>query len=1179
MPLVRLELKNEYGLGQPELYTEASKEDPKAILDGVAVAGLVGILRQLGDVAEFAADIFHDLQEQVMSTASRSHKLMVRVKHIEAALPPLEKAVLAQTSHIHFAYTAGTEWHPHIRNETNHFVSNDLPRFIMDSYEEGRDLPRLQQLDKFDTSGPGSCLRRYSDPTFFRRVSGESIEANARKVQRDKKARKSKKRRSLPRNRDVSQGASVSSYSDSRRQFTSPVNTRASPSQTASTVDMSLKSDIGDHSNSFDSRIGSGHIECVFHASSPLQSEEQESREFYSRLEQHDDTINFVFPDEPKRVANDSYLRSSSPEQIAPTSSCVAWDEKAETMQPQGQYYDGDEILETYPTNSDLAALDTCTANHGNNLPMDIQFDNDNTLKSFSGRNELDEVESEPDTFLDALNNIESESENDMDCQTKQENEQCGSSSFNEGRIAVMHNASTDKLDLHPSEHESLSEPDINSKEHGSVSELDINPKECPSEHESFSSPDITLKEHPSEHGSFIEPDIISKERPFQQESRSAPDITLKEHIPCESPCLVSLQRLGYEETPQICEDSSDLPCSPGFKFSAGTNVVENLKVESIASDPSSSNSRISSLEEPPGAKIIINSFELGQSHAKPFGVPSLKLWTNGGLLGLEPSKPPDFSSYSASLDSMIGNKDETISSLPNGFHQMGRRGIMDKDPQITRNVADFKSSKSCDIDQENGIPMGKTSLTSPVVDSDSKVEKYGGSQHSDSHSQCDATRVVEPMTVDPDVVATSTEASQEIDENPARMLGLGHRLLLNDFHRKVSLVHDGKPDVVSHQKAGKFDKRSGHNKEVYQPTPDTTFKQQAGRKSPVDLLTSSPPLEHMKISYHPVDGFETSKLKLKFPDTSRCSESIRDMFPSFQLVPEPSTAVCDIGSDSDDDTFCRSSPCLSDGGCSYHSQSDYEQWEYGETPQNKDHKLYDALGRISSVESVSSSLQLWEIADNGNHFAIEEVKNLSTKNGAKPSFSGPSLAMASTGSMSPILQRETMNNPDLNNLQESKCPRESTPLPPPLPPAQWWVLKPNSDMKEENSHTLSEADEPAFDQKPFGSTNSHKPKVAPVTEKQIIEEAISFNSKSLQDQGKFWQKGANQAVLGKGIDEKEDFLEQIRTKSFNLRRTVPVQPAATSVPTANVKVTAILEKANAIRQAVGSDDDTWSDT
>ena len=54
MPLVRFEVRNEYGLGQGELYREGNREeDSKAVLDGVAVAGLVGILRQLGDLAEF----------------------------------------------------------------------------------------------------------------------------------------------------------------------------------------------------------------------------------------------------------------------------------------------------------------------------------------------------------------------------------------------------------------------------------------------------------------------------------------------------------------------------------------------------------------------------------------------------------------------------------------------------------------------------------------------------------------------------------------------------------------------------------------------------------------------------------------------------------------------------------------------------------------------------------------------------------------------------------------------------------------------------------------------------------------------------------------------------------------------------------------------------------------------
>lgn len=53
MPLVRVEVRNEYGLGAPDMHENANNEDPKAVLDGVAVAGLVGILRQLGDLAEY----------------------------------------------------------------------------------------------------------------------------------------------------------------------------------------------------------------------------------------------------------------------------------------------------------------------------------------------------------------------------------------------------------------------------------------------------------------------------------------------------------------------------------------------------------------------------------------------------------------------------------------------------------------------------------------------------------------------------------------------------------------------------------------------------------------------------------------------------------------------------------------------------------------------------------------------------------------------------------------------------------------------------------------------------------------------------------------------------------------------------------------------------------------------
>lgn len=61
MPLMRFEVRNEVGLGEPGLYAAAARKagkrgggevEPKKLLESVSVAGLFGILRQLGDLAD-----------------------------------------------------------------------------------------------------------------------------------------------------------------------------------------------------------------------------------------------------------------------------------------------------------------------------------------------------------------------------------------------------------------------------------------------------------------------------------------------------------------------------------------------------------------------------------------------------------------------------------------------------------------------------------------------------------------------------------------------------------------------------------------------------------------------------------------------------------------------------------------------------------------------------------------------------------------------------------------------------------------------------------------------------------------------------------------------------------------------------------------------------------------------
>ncbi|KAK8280640.1 hypothetical protein V6Z11_D09G191000 [Gossypium hirsutum] len=209
MPLTRYQIRNEFSLADPELYRAADKDDPEALLEGVAMSGLVGVLRQLGDLAEFAAEIFHNLHEEVMVTAARGHALMGRVKQLEAEFPSIEKAFLSQTNHSFFFTNAGVDWHPNLRTEHNLITRGDLPRCVLDSYEECRGPPRLFLLDKFDVAGAGACLKRYTDPSFFK-AEPDFPGIAPLEVQREKKARKVKKKGSRWRNGETPDFAQVS---------------------------------------------------------------------------------------------------------------------------------------------------------------------------------------------------------------------------------------------------------------------------------------------------------------------------------------------------------------------------------------------------------------------------------------------------------------------------------------------------------------------------------------------------------------------------------------------------------------------------------------------------------------------------------------------------------------------------------------------------------------------------------------------------------------------------------------------------------------------------------------------------------------------------------------------------------------------------------------------------------
>ncbi|XP_050287340.1 protein SCAR1 isoform X49 [Quercus robur] len=1229
MPLVRLEVRNEYGLGQPELYKETNRDDPKAVLDGVAVAGLVGILRQLGDLAEFGAEVFHGLQEQIMTTASRSHKLKVRVQRIEVALPSLEKAVLTQTSHIHFAYTAGSEWHPRIRNEQNHFIYNDLPRFIMDSYEGCRDPPRLHLLDKFDTGGPGSCLKRYSDPTFFKKVFFTSDEATE-KTQANRKARRSKKKRSSQRNGQVLRSTSISNRS-SRLQFASPtVNRQTSPLQTTSAVDIMSNSDMGDCSNSFDSRSGlqftshivngrtspqtastvdttldpgdhansydsrtaSGYIECVFHPSHSVQPEQQESPS--SRLMQPNDTLDSTFPEEETKAIVDNFPQSLLQEQIA-SGSCVTWDEKSEIVEPKGHQSDRDEAPETLLSNSDtdthegrgvdLRNVDQMDTHEGGGVNLRNVDQMDTHEGSGVNLRNVDQMDTHEGRGVnlrnvDQMNTLEGSEVNLRNVDQIYTHEGRGVNLRNvdqmdthEGRGVNLRN--DDHVDgLHENSLELMSGmnqiDDIESETDNYMDALNTIESESENDIDCQTKREVELYNSDSDDEGI---DVIhelpvnsSDHNPPELESHTASYISSNEGMLSNIPNSDSPESFAHEHIPQMAKISPNLDHSVDNDSSESSDILDDSNSVSV-SGPISSASEISDFRDPSRGKIISGFFKSQETPADISGVHSNTFWTNGGLLGLEPSKPPDFTMQNAmKQDSVNRSKDETVCLPAHGFMLRGdeheakqdilakKAGVIEKDPS-------YVCSTSC----QDGVSTKKTDSGFSPVDSDSKCE-----------ISVMAPKTVMPVA--PDMKSSYAEGNQENDENSSLVFGLSRRLLANGLYKKVSLVHHDNPEPVSSVDAVGLEQCSGQHRVVNQTIPETTIEEQLGHGSPVDSLTSSPPLEHMKISFHPLNGFETSKLKLKFPDGNQRFEGMRDMFPSFQLVPEPDIPLNEFVSESDDDTFCRSSPSKSDDCLSHHSESNSEQWESGEIPEINNLELYDALCRIPSGESMSSSMDFVGTANNGVHIDGGN-KSADTRNGVEPSLSGPFLDLPNFDTVNPVLLQKTNDDPNLLKLE---YPGQPTPQPPPLPPAQWRMSKPHVDVTEDEEDNLYEALKSAFDLKLLGSAMFQQPKPAPAKQQDTNKEANIVEQKSKQDQQKLnGQKEANQAVNGTEMDERGDFLQQIRSKSFNLRRTVTAKPTNTPAPT-NVQVTAILEKANAIRQAVGSDDgdddDTWSD-
>ncbi|XP_038883942.1 protein SCAR2 [Benincasa hispida] len=401
MPLTRYQIRNEYGLADPELYKAADKDDPEALLEGVAMAGLVGVLRQLGDLAEFAAEVFHDLHEEVISTAARGHGLMIRVQQLEAEVPSIEKAFLSQTNHTPFFTSAGLDWHPNVQSEQSLVARGDLPRFVMDSYEECRGPPRLFLLDKFDIAGAGACLKRYTDPSVFK-VERSNIEP-----QREKKIRKVKKKGPRWRNGGTPE-IGPTSHTKLHQLFLEE-RIESCFSDPSRLVKLKKRQFNG----CIDSKNGKSYMEKFLKTPSPEHKMVYEASVAAPTLHSMSDSTNEL----GLRILDITTVSpaSKSPGRESACSSCIAQEE--ELKRPINGDVSGDGIFKM-PKSTVDDEIETTPSLQLVVVENHLEYGEGKTGSSIDGYRS-DEVISEVDNYVDALATMESEIETDNEPRSK----------------------------------------------------------------------------------------------------------------------------------------------------------------------------------------------------------------------------------------------------------------------------------------------------------------------------------------------------------------------------------------------------------------------------------------------------------------------------------------------------------------------------------------------------------------------------------------------------------------------------------------------------------------------------------------------------------------------------------------------------------------------------------------
>eukprot|EP00823_Brevimastigomonas_motovehiculus_P007159 TRINITY_DN6165_c0_g1_i1.p1 TRINITY_DN6165_c0_g1~~TRINITY_DN6165_c0_g1_i1.p1 ORF type:complete len:525 (+),score=120.87 TRINITY_DN6165_c0_g1_i1:48-1622(+) len=151
----------------------------KECLDSTSSYIMVNLLHQLGQVSEFASEIMDDLYQQSTAAFGRIKDVSKRVVSFDKGVGPIERTMKTQPASVFYSSAKPVEFRRQEALLSSLFDPSTRPIPIQKSRSEALPPPNLTPADTFfacikdskeskDASKePKSCMKEYSDPTFF----------------------------------------------------------------------------------------------------------------------------------------------------------------------------------------------------------------------------------------------------------------------------------------------------------------------------------------------------------------------------------------------------------------------------------------------------------------------------------------------------------------------------------------------------------------------------------------------------------------------------------------------------------------------------------------------------------------------------------------------------------------------------------------------------------------------------------------------------------------------------------------------------------------------------------------------------------------------------------------------------------------------------------------------------